>query len=132
MIVQLGVCGIILFLLMLSIKLPNQGHLLGFQGSLAVLTLLGFAAALFAIPVQVFIQSRPPEGQKGRMIAVMNQANFVAILFAGVLYESFDRVVTAMDWPRSSIFAMMAILTLPVALFYRLDHGMQATREDQC
>jgi hypothetical protein len=24
------------------------------------------------------------------------------------------------DWPRSAVFAMMAVMTLPVAVFYRL------------
>ena len=37
---------------------------------------------MYAIPLQVFMQSRPPEGRKGRMIAVMNQANFVAIMLS--------------------------------------------------
>ena len=54
------------------------------------------------------------------MIAVMNQANFVAILMSGILYSVFDRVVEFLHWPRSPIFAMMAVLLLPVALFYRL------------
>ncbi len=97
---------------------PEYHYLLGFQGSLVVLALLGVAAGFFAIPVQVFIQSRPPADQKGRMIAVMNQANFLAILLSGVLYGLFSRFIVAMEWPRSPLFALMAILILPVLLFY--------------
>jgi hypothetical protein len=104
----------------LSISLPGHRHLLGLGGSIPALILVGMAAGLFAIPVQVYIQARPPEGLKGRMIAVMNQANFIAITLSGVIYLAFDRWIEAADWPRSALFAMMALLFLPVAWFYRL------------
>jgi acyl-[acyl-carrier-protein]-phospholipid O-acyltransferase/long-chain-fatty-acid--[acyl-carrier-protein] ligase len=122
-VVRLGAWGLFLFSLLLSISLPGGRHLLGSYGSLPVLfvlVLLGISAGLFAIPVQVFIQARPPEGLKGRMIAVMNQANFVAIMLSGAVYTLFDRIVGACGLPRSTTFAMMAVLILPVAIFYRL------------
>ena len=84
-----------------------------------MLALLGMSAGFFAIPLQVFIQSRPPVEHKGRMIAVMNQANFVAIMMSGVVYGVFSETVNYMGWPRSPIFAMMAALILPVLLLYR-------------
>jgi hypothetical protein len=93
-------------------------HFLGFWGSLPALAVLGIAAAFFAIPLQVFVQSRPPDDQKGRMIAVMNQANFLAILLSGVVYGIFDNLVIWLDWPRSPIFAMMALLVVPVLVLY--------------
>lgn len=119
-VVTFGLWGLIVFMVLLAIWLPGGRHLLGYGGSMPALVLLGASAGLFAIPVQVFIQSRPPDDQKGRMIAVMNQANFIAILLSGVLYDLFGRVVDALGWPRSPIFAMMAVLLLPVALFYKL------------
>jgi acyl-[acyl-carrier-protein]-phospholipid O-acyltransferase/long-chain-fatty-acid--[acyl-carrier-protein] ligase len=119
-VVKCGAWGIFIFLLVISISLPGGSHLLGFQGSLVVLVILGISAGLFAIPVQVFIQTEPPPGQKGRMIAVMNQANFIAIVMAGVIYTAFDKIVVSMVWPRSVIFAMMAVLILPVAVWYRI------------
>ena len=54
----------------------------GFAGTFVALIVMGTFAGMYAIPLQVFMQSRPPEGQKGRMIAVMNQANFVAIMLS--------------------------------------------------
>ena len=87
--------------------------------SLPVLVLLGMFAGMFAIPVQVYIQARSPEDQKGRMIAVMNQANFTAILLSGVIYWSFVSIVDLLDWQRSPMFAFTALVMLPVALFYR-------------
>jgi len=118
-IVRVGVWGITSCLILLSIT-ENQGqHLLGFQGALPVLVLLGISAGMFAIPIQVFVQSRPPAEHKGRMIAVMNQANFIAILFSGIVYGVFDELVQSMNGARSWIFAFIAVLMLPVILFYR-------------
>jgi acyl-[acyl-carrier-protein]-phospholipid O-acyltransferase/long-chain-fatty-acid--[acyl-carrier-protein] ligase len=121
-IVYWGQWGMVALLGLMSISLPgpDQTHLLGFRGSLPVLALLGMAAGFFAIPLQVFLQARPPEDQKGRMIAVMNQANFMAILLSGLLYALFDRIVVALEWPRSTIFAFMMLLLLPMAVLFRL------------
>ncbi|MCA9200744.1 MAG: MFS transporter [Planctomycetales bacterium] len=99
--------------------LPNRIHLLGFGGSCVALVFVGVSAGFFAIPVQVFIQSRPPDDQKGQMIAVMNLANFTAILLSGVIYGMFDKVIAAQGWPRSHMFLLMAFLLLPMVLFYR-------------
>lgn len=122
-VIALGTWGVILFCGMLSVTIPGYGHALGFAGSMPVLILLGAAAAFFAIPIQVFLQARPPTTLKGRMIAVMNQANFLAIVLAGVFYIVIDAVISAADWPRSAVFAAMAILFLPVAIWFRLDES---------
>src|SRR5688500_12596895 len=106
-------------MLLLAAYLPGGQQLLGFWGSIVVLVLLGMSAGMFAIPVQVFIQVRPPEKQKGRMIAVMNLVNFIAIFLAGPVYKLFDTIAIAANLPRSMIFAMAALLILPIALFYR-------------
>jgi MFS family permease len=119
-VVTAGAWGLVLLFLAMSISLPGKVHLLGYPGSLVALVLTGAAAGFFAIPVQVLIQARPPDGLKGRMIAVMNQTNFLAIMLSGFVYYLFDWIVVGQDWPRSAIFAMMAVLLLPVALFYRL------------
>lgn len=118
-IVRMGVWGITSCLLALAVT-RNQGqHLLGFWGTFPVLVLLGMSAGMFAIPIQVFIQSRPPDEHKGRMIAVMNQANFIAILISGIAYGVFDELVQSLGGARSWIFAFIAVLMVPVILFYR-------------
>lgn len=116
---KIGAWGILVCLGLLSVYLPGGQHLLGFSGSLVVLALLGVSAGMFAIPIQVFLQARPPEKQKGRMIGVMNLVNFIAIFMAAPLYKVFDIIVTSAELPRSLIFAMTALLIVPVALFYR-------------
>jgi acyl-[acyl-carrier-protein]-phospholipid O-acyltransferase/long-chain-fatty-acid--[acyl-carrier-protein] ligase len=118
-VMRLGCWGMIVCLLILALPGPRQGHLLGFWGSLPMLVLLGMGAGMFAIPLQVFMQARPPEGLKGRMIAVMNQANFAAIFLSAGVYWLFDQIVISLGWNRSPIFAFMALIMLPVALLYR-------------
>ncbi|MFG0253480.1 MAG: MFS transporter [Rhodopirellula sp. JB053] len=126
-VIQIGMWGTVLFCTLLSISIPGstdqpgQGHLLGFTGSIPALIFLGASAAFFAIPIQVFLQARPPQELKGRMIAVMNQANFFAIVLSGLVYSILDRIITAADAPRSYLFAAMALLFLPVAIFFKLD-----------
>lgn len=120
-IIRVGMFGVVGFCLLLSITLPGGKHLLGFGGTVPVLMLLGASAAFFAIPIQVFLQARPPEQLRGRMIAVMNQANFFAIVLSGVAYILADQLIAAFGWPRSALFAMMGLAFLPVAVLYRLD-----------
>lgn len=116
-----GMWGVVIWCALLAITIPGRGHLLGFTGSIPTLVLLGGAAAFFAIPIQVFLQARPPDDLKGRMIAVMNQANFFAIVMSGLVYMALDAMINAMGWPRSTLFAAMALLFLPVAILYRMD-----------
>ena len=47
---------------------------------------MGVATGLFAVPLAVFLQARPPAAQKGRMIAAMNLFNWIGISFAPFLY----------------------------------------------
>lgn len=120
-VIVMGMWGVVIWCAALAITIPGRGHLLGYYGSIPVLILLGGAAAFFAIPIQVFLQARPPDDLKGRMIAVMNQANFLAIVVSGLLYMGLDALITQMAWPRSALFAAMALLFLPVAIFYRME-----------
>jgi acyl-[acyl-carrier-protein]-phospholipid O-acyltransferase/long-chain-fatty-acid--[acyl-carrier-protein] ligase len=127
-IVRWGVIGIFSALCFMSISLPAASlggwqHLLGYRGSLAALLMLGLAAGLFAIPLQVFLQSRPSRDQKGRMLGAMNLANYVAILMSGLTYGLLDAIVTTLAWPRSSIFGFMSLLILPLLLWYRPNFG---------
>jgi len=70
--------------------------------------------------LQVFMQERPPTELKGRMIGTMNQANFIGILFSGILYQLYQWISVQLGWPISSIFWMLALMVLPLAIFYRL------------
>lgn len=88
-------------------------------GSRLLLALMGIAAGVFTVPLQVFLQSRPPNDQKGRVIGAMNLVNWIGILFSAEIYAYFDWMREAADAPHSAIFGATALLLLPVALFYR-------------
>ena len=118
--VTLGLWGMVATLGLLSLWTRADLPLLGYWGSFAMLLLLGVAAAVYSIPLQVFLQDRPPDNVKGRMIATMNQANFIGIMLSGPLYQVFQSLAAALGLPINSVFGMMALLLLPLAAFYRL------------
>lgn len=121
--VRIGSWGILAMLVLLAIPgFGDRPHLLGFYGSLPALLLLGAFTGMFVIPIQVFLQERPPKGQKGRTIAVMNLANFGAILLSAVIYQSFEWLLDAAGLPRSTTFLLMAFFMLPVVLWFRPRH----------
>jgi MFS family permease len=84
-----------------------------------LLILLGVSTGFFTVPLQVFLQSRPPATQKGRVIGAMNLIQWVGILCAAVYYQVCNMVRDAAGWPLSTLFAATALVILPVALFYR-------------
>jgi acyl-[acyl-carrier-protein]-phospholipid O-acyltransferase/long-chain-fatty-acid--[acyl-carrier-protein] ligase len=75
-----------------SIGMTCTGVLLGAShhgllGSALLLGALGFWAGFYAVPVNALIQHRPPEKDKGGIIAAANLLSFVGIaLSAGVYY----------------------------------------------
>lgn len=118
--VNLGLSLMVVSMALLGFWLPNQQPVLGYWGSLLALITAGIGAAVFVIPLQVFLQQRPPAELKGRMIGTMNLANFVGILLAGPLYQLFVALAVALGWPVSSVFWMMCLFLVPLLFIYRL------------
>jgi acyl-[acyl-carrier-protein]-phospholipid O-acyltransferase/long-chain-fatty-acid--[acyl-carrier-protein] ligase len=114
-----GAVGVVAALISLSLPGPNNGQLLGYYGSFPALILVGLFSGMFIVPVQVLLQSRPPKADKGRMIATMNQCSWVGIILGALLWEVCLKVLASTGWPRSTVFAVTALLMFPVALFYR-------------
>jgi MFS family permease len=86
----------------------------------ALLVGVGLFAGFFYVPLAVFMQVRPPAEMKGRMIGAMNLANWIGILLAAVFYGAVEAVCSHVLHVRLSwIFALAALVMLPVALFYR-------------
>lgn len=115
---RIGATGIGLCLVAMSITVGGK-HLLGYFGSLAALTLLGVFTGMFAIPLQVFLQARPPDELKGRMIASQNLLNWVAIILSGLIYFGFTELVVRTGLPRSIVFLLTSVFMICVAIFYR-------------
>jgi acyl-[acyl-carrier-protein]-phospholipid O-acyltransferase/long-chain-fatty-acid--[acyl-carrier-protein] ligase len=116
---NVGAWGLVAMLALLTPWKTGGEHLLGYSLCLPVLVLLGVFTGFFAVPIQVFLQSRPANEQKGRMIAAMNQVNWIGIIFSAVLYIAMDAIVVRLALPRSTLFGFTALLMLPIALFYR-------------
>ncbi len=111
--VNIGLAGVFVALMALGLWNDDE-QVLGYWGSFAFLIGLGVFAAIFSIPIMVFMQARPPEALKGRLIATMNQANFLGILLAGPIYQLFEFTAGWMGWPISSVFWMIGGLVLPL------------------
>jgi acyl-[acyl-carrier-protein]-phospholipid O-acyltransferase/long-chain-fatty-acid--[acyl-carrier-protein] ligase len=88
-------------------------------GAKFLLAGMGIAAGVFTVPLQVFLQSRPPADQKGRVIGAMNLVTWTGILFSAEIYAGFDFLRDLAHAPQSALFGGTALLLLPVALFYR-------------
>jgi len=121
----LGMC-VALLLLCGAPLLGLSGEATGWLSAFLLLA-LGFAAGLFAVPLQVYLQAKPPADQKGRMIGTMNLFNWVAILLAAAAYGACSWLFTIPaaangGEPRSIIhwtFAILAALLVPVLIFFR-------------
>jgi acyl-[acyl-carrier-protein]-phospholipid O-acyltransferase/long-chain-fatty-acid--[acyl-carrier-protein] ligase len=83
------------------------------------LTGLGCFAGFFVVPLAVFMQARPPEDQKGRMIGAMNLVNWIGIVLAAFFYQAAVRMLERLGQPVSWMFLLLAMCMLPIALFYR-------------
>ena len=118
-VVRVGAVGLIVTMLVMSLPGGAHRHLLGYWGSMPVLALMGMFTGMFIVPIQVMLQSRPPRGDKGRMIATMNQFTWIGVILSAVLYKLCIEVLDATGGPRNLIFAVTAVIMLPVALFYR-------------
>lgn len=94
--------------------------------------LLGFAAGVFVIPVQVFIQHAPPPRLKGRMIGAMNLMTWIGILLSAGFLKLVNLLIGMIDGKAQVgqsqylLFIILAVLTLPIALLYRLPDKHQA------
>lgn len=117
--VRIGSWGIVVTLLSVYFAafLPAGG--MRYVVIMLLLIGLGFWAGMFAVPLQVFLQSRPPPGLKGRTIASMNLANWIAIVGSTGVYGGLTLAINRFQWPQSAAFVAACAFMLPVALFYR-------------
>jgi MFS family permease len=95
--------------------------------------LLGFAAGMFVVPVQVYLQRAPPDELKGRVLGVQNMVTWIGILMSAAYYWIGGILLNRLFGPNGEsqhqwlIFMSLAILVLPIGLFYRLPKADQAS-----
>jgi acyl-[acyl-carrier-protein]-phospholipid O-acyltransferase/long-chain-fatty-acid--[acyl-carrier-protein] ligase len=81
-----------------SIGMTVTGFILGIAahgmtGSAVLLGMLGFWAGFFSVPVNALIQHKPPEEDKGGIIAAANLLSFVGIALSSVVYFVFTQYI---------------------------------------
>lgn len=115
-----GASGICLALVLVSLsgRLPLPVSVTYGLASV-FLFVAGAATGLFSVPLQVFLQGRPPRDQKGRVIGAMNLLNWIGIFFAAGMYGLLSRGINLAGTGQWALFACTAVMMLPVALFYR-------------
>ncbi|GAA4426643.1 MFS transporter [Bremerella cremea] len=128
--VKIGAWGIIGCLALMALPGGQHGQLLGLWGSLPVLILLGIFTGMFSVPIQVYLQAKAPEDQKGQVIAEMSRANWLAIFLSGFLYSIFDQVLIWGNMPRCYLFGFTLLIMLPVALLYHPKSEALDTEKD--
>ena len=79
----------------------------GLGGSALLLSILGFWAGFFAVPVNALIQHRPAEENKGGIIAGANLLSFVGIALSSGAYFVFTKFIHLN--PRGVLFAASLI-----------------------
>lgn len=119
-VLKAGAWGLVLTLVALSLpgSPERKLHLLGFYGSAAALVVLGANTGMFAVPLQVFIQSRAPDGSKGRVLATQNLLNWIGITLSAPLYFGGVALLKQMKAPECLMFAVTALLMFSVAVAY--------------
>ncbi len=106
--IPLGSIGISTFLLVLA--LPGWN----FWSALGLLSLLGFSAGFFIVPLNALLQHRPDPAVKGSVVAMANLMTFVGMLVA----TGFYWVLTALlHLSPLLIFLITALLTIGATLY---------------
>ena len=114
-----GACGIVFCLILLWLIGIGPANQRGQEGVVRGLLIgLGISTGFYSLPLQVFIQSRPPQDLKGRVLGVVNLLQWIWIFAAGLFYGVCRWVSEELGWPISATFLATAIVILPVALFY--------------
>jgi acyl-[acyl-carrier-protein]-phospholipid O-acyltransferase/long-chain-fatty-acid--[acyl-carrier-protein] ligase len=96
------------------------------------MVLIGLAAGMFVVPIQVFLQQAPPAEFKGRLLGVQNLATWIGILLAAAYAWLFGMLLQVIGGENAdarlqwAMFVSLALLLLPVALWYRLPDAAPA------
>jgi len=118
-VMKTGAWGLAICLGLMAIPAHNaQHHLLGYYGSVICLVVAGIFTGMFAVPLQTYMQVRPPKGLKGRMLATQNLLNWIGITLSSVLYYGVARFIEQGGYPNSIMFAITSVFMLGVAIFY--------------
>lgn len=103
--------------------------------------LLGFAAGMFVVPIQVYLQHAPPGELKGRVLGAQNMVTWIGILMSAAYFGIGSVLLKRIFGPNGEsqyqwlMFLSLAVVMLPICLCYRLPNAdaqkfvMQPTRQ---
>lgn len=87
---------------------------------------VGVFGGMFVVPLQVYLQTRPPDSLKGRTIGAMNLVTWIGIIGSAVFFGVFSSLLVKLKAnlnleyvPLGYLYGVLALIILPVALFYR-------------
>lgn len=89
----------------------------------------GCFAGLLAVPLQVFLQARPPANQKGRVIGAMNLFTWTGILLSGAFYYVGNTIFASIGLPPCWILAALAPIMAAIAFAFWPKINSPAPRE---
>ena len=93
--------------------LPLWGSMTNQMGWFALtLFATGICGGIYLIPIASFIQVRPADGEKGKILGVSNFFSFVAIALFGIVFYPISML------PAPWTFAVFGLATIGFALFY--------------
>ncbi len=116
-----GLWGLCICLVLLALPAANaHKHFLGYSGSLATLIIAGAFTGMFAVPLQVFLQARPPPSLKGRMIASQNLLNWIGITASAPIYHLATVLLNTTGFPPCGMFLVVSLLLAAVGLYLHL------------
>jgi acyl-[acyl-carrier-protein]-phospholipid O-acyltransferase/long-chain-fatty-acid--[acyl-carrier-protein] ligase len=126
---RVGLAGMAGCLLFLALWGGEPDRTVDVKVAAVLLVLLGGFTGMFAVPVQVFLQQRPPDALKGRMFATVNLLNWVGIVASAGIYQALVIAQRVFGWSTSTCFAIIAVPLVVLAIGYRPQRLLAMTRE---
>ena len=80
-------------------------------GSCGLLFVAGLGGGVLLVPLEAFIQARPPADRKGHVIAAANFTAFLGVMASGLVFVGLSRIVTPAEG-----FGLLGGLTILVGL----------------
>ncbi len=117
--VRLGGAGLAVALCLASVAAAFSSPAINAYTLGAALLVAGVFGGILAVPLQVFLQARPPVELKGRTIGAMNLITWIGVMAAAAYYYIFNLIFSRTGISPSWILATLAIVMLAVALGYR-------------
>lgn len=89
-----------------------------------LLGVVGFAGAMFVVPIQTYLQYAPEKGKKGQTVAVNNFMNFLFMFLGGIYYLLIRSPAVGTGPTAAQVIPGIVTLTF-VLVNHRMLHTMQ-------